>query len=377
VVVLALLLAVRQAYAEDISAALQLSGTGEEKVAASLEALLKARKVEAKRSAGDLGWSCMAATELAQLGESRSAGKVRAIAAQLTRDLVWSASGTPQGWGKSSADKRCPRGGYDAFGDGTCNPNDTVYAFQTGLGIACLARASLILNDPVLMKTAQGVFSSWQPLAIKGPCPHCIYFPISNSPNDADRYVRNMNVFMAFGAATLGSITGNSDILAMARRTMDSELEEYRRGNRGYLGVRDPQWIKSKGEADRIENHAASVALISKEIGILLSSEEYGNYAHSAWHTWAACNNGRCRNSDCKYWAADPSRCQTTQTATHCAFRLTDDRANQLCQSYLGKVPAVGSFGLWSLLAGRSSSSTGGELNGTSQLRSPTLSREK
>ena len=323
------------------------------RVGASIDATLQSTSVAKDRSANDLGWDCLAATELAAAGDARAAARLRLIVPGLLRNMVASASGGPMGWTASISDaRRCPAGGYDAFGDGSCNAPNTVYAFQTGLGIACLARASVPLRDPKLLQTASQVLSSWQVLALpKAPCAHCLYFPTSSSANDAGRYVRNMNVFMAFGAASLGA-TGDAPAMQLARSAMASELAEQARGNKGYLGVLDPQWIRSKTEADRIENHAASIAVLSRQMAALTGDAAFERHALAVWQDWAFCANDRCRNAACSYWAADPARCQATHTAAHCAFRNADPRARALCQQYLAKVPGVGSFGLWAVGVG-------------------------
>lgn len=329
-----------------------LTAGGQDRVVASIDAMLKSKSVKKDRSKNNLGWDCLAVTELAASGDPRAVARLRVIVAELKADMIKSAQGKPLGWTASIVDKRCPRGGYDAFQDRTCNPPDTVYAFQSGLGIACLARASKPLGDPALLATARQVLAAWQSFVLpKSLCRDCLYFQTSGSANDAGRYVRNMNVFMAFGAANLGA-TGDAEAMQIARRAMASELAESARGNQGYLGILDPQWMKSKKEADRIENHAASVAVLSMQMGNLLGDAKIAQHAKKIWHEWATCDNERCRNATCKYWAADPARCQATTTAAHCAFRSTDPRASESCKQYLDSVPAVGSFGIWALSVG-------------------------
>ena len=331
----------------DLPAALQ------EKVAKSIDASLQSRSVASDRSANDLGWDCLAATELAAAGDARAEVRLRLIVAELQRDLLTSAQGKPMGWTASVTDaKRCPAGGYDAFGDGSCNPPDTAYAFQTGLGIACLARAAGPLRDARLLAISRQVLSSWEAMAMpQTPCRECLYFATSSHANDAGRYVRNMNVFMAFGAASLGA-AGDASAMRVAQRALASESAEQRRGNKGYLGVLDPQWIRSRTEADRIENHAASIAVLTRQAAALTGDAELRRHALAVWNDWALCDNERCRKATCSYWAADPARCQATQTAAHCAFRHDDARARDLCLQYLGRVPGVGSFGVWSLGVG-------------------------
>jgi hypothetical protein len=329
------------------SVAGDLPAAAQQMVASSIDKSLGSTGVKSDRSANDLGWDCLAAVALAEQGDARGKARARIIAGELMRDVVKSADGKPLGWTADIKDKRCPQGGYDAFGDGTCNPPGTVYAFQTGLAVACLASASKLLDDRALLGTAKAVFASWQPYLIPAaPCPDCAYFAMSNSPNDAGRYVRNMSVFMALAGASLDA-AGDADAGSLTRRLMASELAETARGNKGYLGFMDPGWKKNPAlEADRIENHAAAVAVVSMRVGELLDSSDYRQHGLRVWREWATCNNDRCKAATCSYWAADPARCQATHTAAHCAFRSADPLARERCTQYLEKIPAIGSFGL-------------------------------
>lgn len=339
-----------------VAEALQdLPADAQAKVTASVNAFLSSKRVKDTRSANDLGWDCLAAIEMARLGEERAIQRIRVISNELARDAVRSVDGKALGWTASIRDdRRCPAGGYDAFGDGTCNPVDTVYALQSGLALACLAKASKVLQDDKLGALAAESFASWRNFVLPAsPCPGCIYFATSNSPNDAGRYVRNMNVFVALGGAALASV-GDAEAGGVAQRAMQSEMGERQAGNKGYLGRMDPQWKRARSEADRIENHAAAVAVSVLQMGEWLGTPEYSRYGLDIWQDWARCDNDRCRKATCNYWAADPKRCQATHTAAHCAFRSSEPRARELCLDYLSRANAVGSFGILSLLLGRS-----------------------
>lgn len=324
------------------------------KVSASVNVFLSSTRVKDTRSANDLGWDCLAALEMARLGEERALKRIRAISNELAKDALRGADGKVLGWTASIRDdRRCPAGGYDAFGDGTCNSVDTVYALQSGLALACLAKASKVLQDDKLGDMATESFASWKTFVLPAsPCPGCVYFATSNSPNDANRYVRNMNVFVALGGAALAA-NGSEEAASFVQRAMQSEMGERQAGNRGYLGRLDPQWKRSRSEADRIENHAAAVAVSALQMGEWLGTPEYRRYGQEIWMDWARCDNDRCRKATCNYWAADPKRCQATQTAAHCAFRSSDPAARDLCLDYLSRANAVGSFGILSLLLGR------------------------
>lgn len=324
-----------------------LSGTQQQKVSSSIDKQLASTGVRSDRSANDLGWDCLAAVAMGERGDVRGKTRARIIADALMRDVIKSADGRPLGWPTEVKDKRCPQGGYDAFGDGTCNPPNTVYAFQTGLATACLASTSKLVGDPALLETARAVFAAWRPYLMSAtPCPDCAYFQMSNNANDAGRYVRNMNVFMALAGASLGA-AGDAQAGQLSRRLMASDLAETAHGNKGYLGYMDPGYKKDPGlESDRIENHAASVAIVSALIGDLLGEPAFRQHGLRIWREWATCDNDRCKTSTCNYWAGDPGRCQATQTAAYCAFRSADPMARERCNQYLDKVAAVGSFGV-------------------------------
>jgi hypothetical protein len=324
------------------------------KMTQSTDVFFRDLKVNPDRSANDLGWDCLAATALLKQGNDGVRKYVVSIANQMKNAVVRSPSTSkPIGWPASIDDKRCPNGGYDAFGDNTCNAPDTTYASQTGLGIACLAKASTALHEPALMEIAKHVFSHWQSQTLqKNVCNNCIYFATSDNANDDDRYVRNMNVFMAYAAAVLGSETHDPGPKKMAALAVQSDIVERKGNNRGYLGKLDPQWHLKASEADRIENHSAAIAVLSLEIGKLLGSQTITDHGRTVWRDWATCDNDRCSKADCKYWAGNAGQCQATHTAAHCAFRAGNDMADAQCTRYLNSTKRVSSFGIWSSLLG-------------------------
>jgi hypothetical protein len=321
-------------------------------VLGSIDKLAGSTTVRAERSTNDLGWDCLAMVKLADSGDERALRRVRAIADELVRDVQRGGPGGVSGWTTEIADKRCTGGGYDAFGDKTCNPPGTPYALQTGLANACLALASKRLSDPALLKVARESFWSWKGVMLQdAPCrPDCAYFPTSSHPNDRDRYVRNMNVFMALAGLALGK-AGDAEAERLGRAAMKSELAEQAQGNRGYLGVLDRQYKAKPQEVDRIENHAAAVSITVAYMAELTGEPAYAKHAMELWRVWAECDNDRCRKATCSYWSADPARCQNTHTSASCAFRAQSPQAAKWCEDLLSKVPAVGSYGVlaWQL----------------------------
>jgi hypothetical protein len=344
----------RSAPSREVRGLAELREEPRTKMMQSTDVFFRDLKVNPDRSANDLGWDCLAATALLKQGNEGVRKNVVSIADQMKNAVVRSASTSkPIGWPASIDDKRCPNGGYDAFGDNTCNTPETTYAFQSGLGIACLAKASTALRDPALLQIAKDVFSHWQSQTLqKNLCDKCIYFATSDSANDDERYVRNMNVFMAYAAAVLGAETHEAGPKKIAALAMQSDIVERKGNNRGYLGKLDPQWHLKASEADRIENHSAAIAVLSLEIGKLLGSQSITAHGRTVWRDWATCDNDRCRKAGCQYWAGNAGECQATHTAAHCAFRSGNDVADAQCTQYLRSTKRVSSFGIWSSLLG-------------------------
>lgn len=335
-----------------------LSEAGAQKVRKSAAAFLRARARE-DRSANDLGWDCQAAAQLVELGLPGARERLAGIADELVNDVVRSQrTGKAVGWASSGEQKGAcvPSRGRDSNVDTTCDGGDRrLYAFQSGLGMACLARAGVLLQRQDYVATASDVMAYWDRLRMKkAPCPDCVFFAASDSADDDVRYVRNMNLFIAFGASELAAAkAGDQNLSGIARRALQSDVVERRAGNRGYLGKLDPLWTSRKGEDERIENHSASVALLLNSMARTLKDPVAGEQASLIWKDWATCDNKRCRTAGCKYWAGDARQCTATATAAHCAFRLQDPLARQQCDIYIDKVHSVGGYALWSVLQAR------------------------
>lgn len=323
-------------------------------VQTSIRSFLRSTASLAKRDAGDLGWDCMAAGALADAGVPGAGQKLQAIADQLMSKTIAAGSGFA-GWGyEGRSANSCPDGGLDAFGDGTCNSPTTAYSFQTGMGIACLAKAGKALGRADYLARAQDILNYWNAFSISGkPCPDCLYYWYSDNSNDRGRFVRNVNIFMGFGAAMLGSANGQQGDIAIANKVMRADIGESRAGNRGYLGADDPQWLAKPQEASQnIENHAAAMAVAIDQAGAVLGSVTDRAHAKSIWAEWATCDNKRCQIAQCNVYGGDATRCQATLTSAHCAFRRVDPRADAQCRAYLSRVKLVPTFGIWATLVG-------------------------
>lgn len=337
-----------------LAAIADLSPQARRVVDASIDTYVKRGDPAPTRDAGDLGWDCLAAIALVEAGDERATAPLRAIAKRLSQKVVQRGSALA-GWryeGTSTAS--CPDGGLRTFANATCNAPDTVYSFQTGLGVACLAKAGALLGDRELIATASRIMDYWQRFTLpETPCKDCAYYLYSDNPNDRGRYVRNVNLFMGFGAAALGSATGDKAQTRRARQVIASDLDESASANKGYLGRLDPQWIAKPADASQnIENHAAAMAVIADQIGVYAGLPDARRHGLTLWRDWATCDNKRCRLADCKVWGGDPARCQATLTAAHCAFRTADPRARASCEEYLLRAKTLPSFGIWSVVAG-------------------------
>ncbi len=348
------------ALAAGVSAAATLAETiadlppaAQAKVQASVRAFVATRP-DPDRSANNLGWDCLAAARLVELGVAGSRERLDAVAGELLADAVRRrGADQPIGWSTiAERQTACvPARAGTRPARPACEGDATVYAFQSGLGVACLARAGALLPRAAYLEAGRGVMAYWlrlqQPDA---PCKDCIFFAASDSAADGERYIRNMNLFVAFGAAELGRATNDPALLQAARQALRSDVVEREAGNKGYLGRLDPLWRTRPGEADRIENHSASMALLLADMGRAVGWRDAQRQAEAVYADWARCDNERCRNAGCPYWAGDARRCQGTATAAHCAFRRLDDRARAQCETFVDRVPRLRGYALWSLL---------------------------
>lgn len=324
-------------------------------VRSSLDRFIAA-KVAPDRSANNLGWDCQAAASAVELGVPGAPDRLAAIADQMLADVVRSrTTDRPIGWAADGpSGKACVAATATAAAPrwSGCAGPATVYAFQTGLGLACLARAGRLLQRSAYLAAAKDVMAYWgQRRQPEAPCPACIVFAASDSAADAERYVRNQNLFMAFGAAELGNAAGDATLTQTARQALDADIAERKAGNRGFLMRPDPIWRSRAGEADRIENHAASMALLLAQSAGPLGPNA-AQQALTVYRDWAGCDNQRCKTEGCRYWAGNAGLCQATATAAHCAFRKLDAAARTQCESYLQQVPTLSGYALWSVMLG-------------------------
>jgi hypothetical protein len=317
--------------AQDLPEALQT------RVAALANSLRKERgeKAMAGRSANSLAIECLTAAELYARGDKAVESSLRQSATALAEQAI--DGGKKPAWGREDAEERslkCPAGGFDHFGDGTCDPAGTAYAFQSGLATACVVRAGKLLGDARLKDFGQRALDFWKPKSsLPRECNGCRYFWASDVQADSHRFVRNTSQFIALPFAIAEGGSGRTP--SIVDESLKAEAWERSKGNRGYLSALDPQWKAKATEADRIENHAAAVGVLLRGVAFETGSAQAADLALWNYETWARCGNERCVKTGCKYWAGNPQQCAVTATYAHCAFRNVSGEAREKCLALL------------------------------------------
>ena len=142
------------------------------------------------------------------------------------------------GWGLPSA--------WDAFGDGTINPANQVYAFQTALVSWALLDTYTITQNSAYLAAVESAMANYAPsgtTSFSKGCQGCFMFWYSTNTNDAGRYVKNTNVLMGQVEADLFRITGDPQYQAMATAIYNEEAYEVvQNGDYAYLGIDDPKY---------------------------------------------------------------------------------------------------------------------------------------
>lgn len=289
------------------------------------------------RSANSLAIECLTAVELYARGDKAVEGALRNAATGLVEQAI--DDGKKPAWGRDDADEKtakCPNGGFDHFGDGTCDPANAAYAFQSGLATACLVRAGKLLGDAKFKEFGQRALDYWKPKSsMPGDCNGCRYFWASDVQADSNRFVRNTSQFLSLPYAINDG--GGRNTPPIVEETLKAEAWERSRNNRGYLSALDPQWKRKATEADRIENHAAAVGVLLRGIAFETGNQQAADLARWNYETWANCGNDRCIKTGCKYWAGNPQQCAITATYAHCAFRNVSAQAKDKCLAVLGR----------------------------------------
>lgn len=261
------------------------------------------------------------------------------------------------GWGVPATrekKKSCPEPGMlDAFSDGTCNPVNTEYTFQTGLVVMCLAQAFEQTGESRFRQTAiQALNDSWNVGQKPAGCADCFYYWYSYSANDFNRYVRNTNVLMGAAAAWAWKVSGEPKFRERANQIANSELRELKSGNDGYFGINDRRHLENPSrENKRIENHVPWVAKGLLDIGTILKDDAIVRAAMRVQDSWQFCTDAFTCKSDCDTWAADSSRCTNTQAVSPCFFKSTSARYAQLCEAAASRIQkSPNSYQFWAVV---------------------------
>lgn len=299
-----------------------------------------------------IGYTCMAAAALVDSGDRDARPTARAAADVVMRKLIGGPD-QPRGWGYEGAETCAGPGSSDAFGDGTCNAGDTAYAFQTGLGATCLARASLATGNPTYANVARRVLARWGRAAVR-PCADCVQFQPSDSANDQGRAIRNTNTLMGMAAAWTFAATGDPEMRRLARGVAATEAREAAAGNRGYLSVTDRDFkANPQRQGRRLENHYPFIAKGLLDIGVLTRDPASRALGRQAMADWMACRGADCSRMPCSTWAGGPSCGATAQALTPCFFR-DDSAMAAACDRVLAQKPRFSSYQVWVVTDGRS-----------------------
>lgn len=306
------------------------------------------------RSANDLGWDCLAAAELAQASVPGAEDRLSNAAIALLDKGLQRPDGA-LGWTAARNAARegdCAVGAHPSITPGRCIPAGTAYSFQSGLAVTCLAIAGELLSRPHWVVVAKRSFTHWDSLrsgALPG-CNECLYYWYDDAGVDAQRYVRNLSLFMGLGAAALAR--EEPQLAAVAQAVIRSDIWERSGGNRGYLGRLDPLWSNRAGESARTENHMAVMALITDLASELIGFEDGTRHAFELWKDWATCDEKRCQTAGCRYWSGDPQKCVNTATFTSCLFRRRDSLAKLRCNEAIGKNDGISPYSILAIVLG-------------------------
>jgi hypothetical protein len=183
---------------------------------------------------------------------------------------------------------------WDAFGDGTTNPATTVYAFQTGLAIWCLAEAAAVTGERAYRNLAVRAQAAYRQRAYvrhgQGypiDCTSCGYFWYSLSANDAGRFVKNTNIEMAVSGLALDRYQASPADREAGMAAAFSQLGEIRTyQNYGYLGRYDRGYTAAGSKS--FDDHNSFEAYLLLRAGELLGRADLTEAAAVHYRAYAA-----------------------------------------------------------------------------------------
>lgn len=315
------------------------------------ESLVKDPAITADREIDSIAEQCLTAAELLARGDkSMTPALQQAAAAVAARTL------DPQtpAWGRRAIDNPgtpCTDGGLVSFG--TCDPVGTSYAFQSGLAMACLARASKLMGSATYGTLSSRAFDYWTRLSSTPPlCRGCRYFQYSDAAAAKARFVRNTNLFMALPFAVAQGRRGFTP--RPVAEVLLAEGWERSERNHGYYSALDPQW-RGAAHADEIENidsHTGLMASVTKGIYEMTGNPYAATLALAQYQTWAGCTSSLCQREGCAHWGGDATQCLATVTYVHCAFRQASDAARASCNQLLRRTSSMSLLELLLVISG-------------------------
>ncbi len=250
-------------------------------------------------------------------------------------------------------DSECGVPGEQSTAHMGCNPAGTKYAFRTALALACVAKAYAVTHKKEYLDTAlAAVRSSWLHGAPTPNCANCFSYWMSYDPKDVGRYVRNVNILMAWALGAVYEDTKDPRILARIREVANSERRESAAGNEGYYGVADPQYrAKPERERVRIENHDPYLALARYDVGNTLNDEALKSSAAAILRTWLDCPESYCGGKTCKQWGGSAA-CNIEQDSAPCYFRRFGGEFAARCAQFLTRNTKFNHYEIWMALSG-------------------------
>lgn len=311
-------------------------------------------QVGAGQPAGAIAHRCLAAAQLVPILGKRALQVVQQSADELVAMAPDPVNGA--GWtfrNEDKTEKACDGPGtLDAFRDGTCNPAGVRYTYQTSLALTCVARAYALTHMKAYLETAQAVVNaSWPHGGTPPSCRDCFSYWYSYHPNDANRYVRNVNALMGMALSAVYDSTGERRLRQRLVQIANAEHREVAAGNFGYLGIDDPRFQANPAkESLRIDNHVPMVAQGLRTIGVTIGNSGAIEDAKSIMASWLDCPGGACARQTCKRWSGNMGSCMTTTSAAPCLFRKLDRKFADACQVFMDRAKSLSAAQLWMVL---------------------------
>jgi hypothetical protein len=258
-------------------------------------------------TAPDAAYHCLAAASAlrrAQRGAAFSPAYAMQLRDATEASVRWLTDNAPR-WGGNGWGLTAP---FDAFGDGTTNPMDTVYAFETALAVWCLVEAADVLVVPMHRERAQNALSNYRRafvtrmMAPRLACGDCGYFWHSLSMNDNGRFVKYGNVAMAVASLATDRYGADATARSQGLLAAAAQRHELQAENYGYLGRYDRAYSSAEGRSFDDHNGFEAYALLrcselagdeALQLAARLHYEAYATRGSASQVAYAACHFAR------------------------------------------------------------------------------------